>query len=94
MPRYHATNGRDLNDFALTSISVFANYFVPGVWAVNASLGYSYFDPTRGESHSSPTTATTITYHLARATLTLGADAGFSEVSHPTLRRVVMRIDL
>ena len=76
------SNERNLNslsDFTLTSVSVFANYAVPGIWTVNASIGYSYFDPDRGKTHSTPTTSTTISYQLARATLTLAVDAGYSE---------------
>jgi len=38
--------------------------------------------------------ATTPAVTIVRGSRSIFADAGFTEVSHPTLRRVVMRIDL
>jgi uncharacterized protein (PEP-CTERM system associated) len=67
------------SDFTIGSVSAFAGYHVPRIWSVDASVGYSRFDPDQGNSSQSVTTSTAVTYYFARAIVTIGADVGFSE---------------
>ena len=66
------------NDFDVWSISLFATRNV-GALSLTGNVGYSQVKRDAGGTDSSILTATTLIYRLARVSLTLGVDTGFSE---------------
>ena len=71
-------NQRRNNDFDVWSVSLFTTRNV-GALSLTGNVGYSQVKRDAGGTDSSILTATTLIYRLARVSLTLGVDTGFSE---------------
>jgi opacity protein-like surface antigen len=69
----------DDNAFSRWGVTLFSSYAVPNRLSMTSSVGFARSSRDRGGDTSSVTTASTLTYHFARATVSLGVDQGFSE---------------
>lgn len=66
------------NDFRIWTVSLFANYSAPR-WAVSASVGYTRLDSDAGNNDDSIFTASTLSYRLARGSVGVSVEQGFSQ---------------